>query len=182
MSLHFDVVHGQVHLPNDLLIGPSLTQTHLLRVCTEKAIAIRPYTIHSAPYTWFSADGGILDEEPLGVELRFWDDVLVSADLHLDRGGESLDFVRTKRRHDALLKGHLGEPHELWDERQDNAHSVRLFPVYRYSWGKITSLQDGPVFIRLEYAGRRKAAETKFNRVNVPEQLSAVERFRQGRF
>ena len=182
MNLHFDVTHGEVHLPNSLLIQPALTRTQLINSCVIQNISLRPYSISSAPFKWFAVDGGQVEEEPLGVEFRFWGELLISADLHLDRGGENRDFVDTKKRHDALLKDRLGEPHELWDERRGNEHSIRLFPVYRYPWGKITSLQDGPVFIRVEYVDGRKAAERKFQRINVPEQLSAVGRFRKGRF
>ncbi len=182
MNLHFDVTHGEVHLPNSLLIRPTLTRTQLMNSCVIQNISLRPYSISSAPFKWFAVDGGQVEEEPLGVEFRFWGELLVSADLHLDRGGENRDFVDTKKRHDALLKGRLGEPHELWDERLYSENTSRLFPVYRYPWGKITSLQDGHVFIRVEYAGRLKAAAAKFQRINVPEQLSAIERFRKGRF
>ena len=186
MSLNFDTVHGEVHLPNGLIIRPALTRTQLINSCAIQNISLRPYTISSAPFKWFAVDGGQVEEEPLGVEFRFWGELLISADLHLDDNNTVLNFdqrtafvQQVKSRHDALLKDLLGESHELWDERRGNEHSIRLFPVYRYPWGKITSLQDGHVFIRVEYAGRRKAAETKFQRISVPDQLSVVERFRK---
>ena len=179
MSLHFDVTLGDVHLPSGLLVSPLLTRTQLINSCALKGISLHPYSLNSAPFRWFSVDGGFVGDEPLGAEFRFWGELLVNADLHLDRGGESLDFVGTKKRHDVLLESQLGEPNELWDERLYSENTSRLFPVYRYPWGKITSLQDGHVFIRVEYAGRRKAAEAKFQRINVPDQLSVVERFRK---
>jgi hypothetical protein len=167
---------GAIALPNGVAIDAGLTQSTfhggpMFAQARADAAGVSPWMHYHIP-------GGLLDGNPLLVDLLFYDEMLVTVTVTIDLyppgpkdwSNYSLDVeATTKDAHDQLLRRSLGEPSESCAIPTGgfSATQATLAQPHTWTrpWGSAWSGHDtkgGGTFLMVHYGNRREEANRAF--------------------
>lgn len=175
-TFRIDPADGSIVFPGGAALGADTTQDAFL--ATPAGRDARPQDYGTRPWIHHHFTGGAVEGKPLLVSACFYDQMLVFISITADiEPGKAKDWstysldteAATKRFHERLLEGMLGQPTErlsLGIDRFKGDQATLGEPVsWVYPWGKVTSAHDlkgGGTSIVVNYGNRLEEANRAY--------------------
>ena len=161
-----DADTGNVHLPNGFVITPTLTLDGFRKSWVGQNA--EPNYVMNEPWNcWFRFALSAPGAQPVRVGLSFYEQMLVSASLGIQRSysddTSTEDWLaaeaRVKALHDDLLLQDLGEPTVVNKDTGEDTPGLDQTVYYELSWGNVRSTFDyggGDSYIGIVYSKVKK--------------------------